>query len=343
MKVIALQLSFFSLFLILLVGLSLLSPNSVSAQEGAVLGIHILHPSEITDAKTLLSPLPTDEWHYVTIPLSLNDLEKPAEWQHFFTKAKEKKVIPLVRLTTRFENGAWKIPTREETVKLLDFLNTLQWPTDQRHIIVFNEVNHAKEWGGQINPGQYGQVLRFVSTWLDAHQTNYVILPAAMDLAAPNGSETREAFTYLNQMADSDPDVLSLVDYWNSHSYPNPGFSAAPQRTAVNSLRGFEHELAYLQKKTGKEYQVFITETGWQSSKILDRSLEQYYDYALINIWSDSRVIAVTPFLLKGAPGPFSGFTFLDQNNLPTPQYTAYQKAVLKKQESILLYEEPQP
>jgi len=326
--------SVIGLFFIFTAFFTKLQKPIVYAQGGSVLGIHILNLGELKDAKTLVAQNDSDSWHYVTIPLSLNDLERTVEWQAFFDQAKNEKIIPLVRLTTTYDNGNWKIPTRDETLKLLDFLNQLQWPTDERHLIVFNEVNHRQEWGGELEPEKYATILRFVSTWAKAQPDQYVVLPAAMDLAAPNGPTTMEAFTYLRRMQTHDSDIFAFVDYWNSHSYPNPGFSSSPERQTQDSLRGFQHELTYLKKVTNRDYQVFITETGWASNKATDRWLESYYFYALQHVWSDPRVIAVTPFLLKGDPGPFKKFTFLDKNNQPTLHYTALQKALLKWREN---------
>lgn len=320
-RAVASSLLFFTLFFHLSVGMA--------QAQGSVLGIHILSPWELSDATELLkSDTNTDDWHYVTIPVGLDDLDKAAEWQAFFNQAREHKVIPIVRLTTRIENEAWKVPNRQEIVALVGFLSRLEWPTSERHIIVFNEVNHAKEWGGSIDPEEYARVLEFTSNWARSEQKNYVVMPAAMDLAAPNGRETMEAFNYLNKMASANPDIFKTVDVWNSHSYPNPAFSAAPTKNGQNSLRGFEYELKYLKDKTGQDYKVFITETGWVVNRQTQRKLDGYYAYAMKNIWSNPQVVAVTPFLLRGAPGPFEGFTFLDQNSQPTLQYQALQKAL---------------
>jgi hypothetical protein len=319
-SIVLLLLSFLQLFV-----------SPVFATEGAVLGIHILNPSDLGQAKELLKTEKTkDEWHYVTIPLSLNDLNKHGEWNEFFKLAKQEKFTPIVRLVTRFEKGAWTVPTKKEITNYFVFLNSLDWPTDKKYIIVFNEVNHAKEWGGNINPDQYADVLKFTSNWAKSENKNYQILPAAMDLAAPNGGETMEAFAYLDNMRQSDPDIFQYLDYWNSHSYPNPGFSAAPTRTEKNSLNGFKYELSYLKEKTGREYQTFITETGWADNSKTHSRLANYYDYAAEQIWSDPRIVAVTPFILRGAPGPFAAFTFLDRNDKPTDQYHAYQQAMNK-------------
>jgi len=308
---------------------SLFQAFPVYAQTGSVLGIHIMNTSEAPQASELLrgNGLP-DEWHYVTIPLTLNDLDKQKDWQAFFDYAKSQKLIPIVRLSTRAENGAWAIPTHKDVVDLIDFLSALNWPTDEKYIVIFNEVNHAQEWGNSIDPAGYTNMLTFSSDWAKSENKNFKVLPAAMDLAASNTSTTEEAFDYLDKMRAADSDIFQYVDYWNSHSYPNPGFSASPKLSGKQSLRGYQTELAYVKDKSGLDLKTFITETGWVDTSSNHRWLSNYYLYATQNVWNDDRIMAVTPFVLQGAPGPFSQFTFLDANGNPTQQYHAYQDAI---------------
>lgn len=309
-------------------------------------GMHILNVHELDLAKQVLGDIytvngsqenqtnqtdqtdQTQSWHYITVPFTLSDLNSLNDWQQFFDQARKKRIIPLVRLTTVFENGAWQQPTRQQIVAQISALGRLQWPTEKKHIIIFNEVNHAAEWGGVIDPVGYADYLHFASHWAKSEDSEFVILPAAMDLAAPNGVKTTEAFTYLNTMIAHNPDVFAAIDIWNSHSYPNPAFSAPPTNGGQNSLRGFEKELEFIEAKTGKKYPVIITETGWDLRNARQPQLAPYYLYTLQHIWSDSRVLGVTPFILKGDPGPFSGFGFVDANNQPTQQYRALQWAV---------------
>lgn len=298
---------------------------------GQVLGVHILHPAEMEEAATLIkNEYNQDDWSYVTMTLSLEDLAKKDEWQKAFDQAKNYKIKPIVRLVTRFdsEKNAWAVPTRAEIVSYFSFLNSLTWPTENKLLIAFNEVNHASEWGGSLNPGQYAGILSFVADWAHTENNHYLILPAAMDLAANNSGNTREAFAYLNQMLEGEPDVFSKIDFWNSHSYPNPAFSSAPQKTGQNSLSGFAYELDWLKEKTGRELKVFITETGWEENSKTKNKLYNYYSYAAEKIWTDERIVAVTPFVLKGDPGPFSKFTLIKGDNQTTIQYTAVQNAI---------------
>ncbi|MEN8252891.1 MAG: hypothetical protein ABFQ62_00730 [Patescibacteria group bacterium] len=304
--------------------------NRVIAADSRVLGIHILRPEEISQAKSLLLEENQEEWKYITIPLSLEDLNRKDNWQEFFWKAKEAKFIPIVRLVTRFDNESWQLPNKKEITNQISFLSSLEWPTPERHIIVLNEVNHAPEFGGQIDPSRYAKILEFTSNWAHSEAKNYKVLPAAMDLAASNTSQTMEAFLYLEKMYAANPEVFDTLDYWNSHSYPNPGFVSSPTRHDKKSLRGFEHELAFVKDKTGKDLQVFITETGWRDTSATSRWLDSYYEYAMQHIWSDPRIKAVTPFILQGSPGPFAAFSFLDEAGQPNRQYYAYRNLIEK-------------
>lgn len=304
----------------------------VKSAKAAALGIHLLHPNEVTEAVSLLKPEGAPPvWTYVTIPLSLADLEKKQQWQQAFDQAKKHQFIPLVRLATSFDaaSNAWKIPNHYEIMQLFAFLNELNWPYEKRYVIIFNEPNHRSEWGGQLDPSSYTQILRFSADWAHTEKNGgYVVLPAAMDLAAPNGANTMEAFSYLQQMLQSDPEIFTKIDYWNSHSYPNPAFSAPAHRQGKNSLHGFLAELAWLEKHTQIKAKVFITETGWEENALTRNKLNEYYQYANEKIWSHESVITVTPFILKGDPGPFSRFSFIDKNGATTKQFTAYSRQV---------------
>lgn len=304
------------------------SASFVEASE--VLGVHILHPDELTSASELLKLNEDQNWHYVTIPLSVDEIDNVEDWQDFFDRAGRYRLIPIVRMTTRFnpELNAWEVPTRKEVVDWVDFLAKLDWPTNNRYIIILNETNHAKEYGGRIDPAGYADILDFASRWAVFRHPEFEVLPGAMDLAADGNLGTMQAIPYLDQMVAAEPTVFDYISYWNSHSYPNPGFSAPPTTDGLNSLRGFEYELAWLRSKVDRELQVFITETGWEENTRTRYRLNEYYAYAYQNIWSDDRIKAITPFVLRGAPGPFAGFSLLDETGQPTYQYLAYRQLI---------------
>ena len=298
-----------------------------AALNSQVMGMHIMQTGELEQFRQVYKD---EEWRYVTIPFTFADLQKKKEWQDFMDQAEKMRVIPILRLSTGFDQSinAWKIPTRKNIIDMADFLAKLDWHQDEKFIIVFNEVNHAAEWGGKVDPLLYGGILQFTSYWFHSEGCNFKILPAAMDLAANNSAITREAFGYLESLIQFHPDIFDSIDYWNSHSYPNPDFAASPKRIGQNSVRGFLYELTWLKNKTGKDFQVMITETGWASSYLTNYSLDDYYFYALNYIWSDKRVKAVTPFIMKGSPGPFASFSFFDAQGNPTVQLFSLQKAM---------------
>lgn len=293
--------------------------------------MHVLSIDEVRPAVTLLREQGKDsqDWYYITIPFTLADLERQDQWQRFFAEAKQLRVLPIVRLATVPEGASWKIPTQKNIVDQLNLLAHLEWPTAERRVIIFNEVNHAKEWGNTIDPVQYAELFRFSSLWARSLNKNFIIMPAAMDLAAPNSSVTRDAFSYLSAMHSADNDIFRYADAWNSHSYPNPGFSAPPQRQGKNSLFGYQYELAFLKEKGVETLPVYITETGWEENRKTSRYLSSYYQYAVDRIWEpDERIVAVTPFVFNGAPGPFAGFSFLSADGKPTLHYTALKKVL---------------
>jgi len=308
--------------------LSLVSARSVK------LGIHLMKVEELSLVKPLLkeprghSAIFKQDWHYVTVPFTLSDLGQSDRWQKFFNQAKKQRIIPILRLTTRFKQGHWQVPSRKNIVDQINFLSHLNWPTTEKYIIAYNEPNHAAEWGGKVDPQAYAITLAFVADWAHTENNGFVVLPAGLDQAAPNGKKTMEAFNFLNRMWTSDAEVFQKIDVWNAHAYPNPGFIASPYSTSKMSLRSFIYELNWLKQKTGRDFQVAITETGWRDTPLTHWKLTAYYSYALKNIWSDPRVIAVTPFTLKGSPGPFSQFSFLNASGKPTGQYHALQAAI---------------
>lgn len=302
----------------------ILNPMKVQAQAD-ILGIHLLSPSEISAARDLLSTKDGGV-HYVTVPFTFDDLNHRDRWQAFLRDAKTANLKPLLRLTTRFEAGSWVVPTRSDIMKMAKFLSSLDWQTDELPIILFNEPNHAKEWGGRLDPEEYARISEFAIDWFKTEPKKYLLLPAGLDLAAPTGKETLEAFSYWQRALTEVPQLFEKLDGWTSHSYPNPGFVSDPWKTDKRSLRGYQHELTFISRYTSKQLPVYITETGWNNEAFSVKQMQWYYQVAYKNIWnSDPRIKAVTPFLLQGAPGTFAPFSFLDALGKPTKAYAAYQ------------------
>lgn len=308
------------LILIVLFAVCCLFCTTSKASAQTKLGVHLLQPEEIHQAHDLLPG-----GGYLTVVLPANQLDE-TKWQSFFDSAQEYNFTPIIRLATEFQEQSWRLPTKKDITRFAHFLNQLNWYQDQLNIIVFNEPNHAAEWGGQVDPISYAQTLAFTADWFHTEPKQYLILNAALDAAAPNGPITASASSFLSELHQADPTVLKKIDTWNSHSYPNPHFSASPYQTNPQSIRGYQHELAQLKLLTDKDLDCFITETGWSSNKLSFQTIALYYQHALDQVWlPDEKIKAITPFLLNAQAGPFQVFSLLDKTGQPTPAYKIIQ------------------
>lgn len=317
------QFKIFGILLIFLIGM--VFPRTSFANSQDKLGVHIMHIDEISLAGEFFYNLDLDreQWRYVTVPMVLADLKQFDTWQKNFHLAKKYKIRPIIRLATEFKDNAWQIPTKKDVVEQLEFLGKLDWPDSERTVIAYNEVNHAAEWGGRLDPAGYADILQFVLAWAHSEPKRITVLPAALDLDAPSSNNTRRALVFWQQVYDARPELFTELDGWNSHSYPNPGFIGSPRNSGLNSINGFVVELSWLDQLISQKLPVYITETGWRDTLSTGYRLSGNYEYALSNVWSNDRVKAVTPFVLKSQPGPFAEFSFLNELNLPTRQHTS--------------------
>jgi hypothetical protein len=78
-----------------------------------------------------------------------DDLD-PERWQVFMDLAAENDLMPVLRLATTFDldKGWWNAPQADADggytswgENYATFLNALNWPTEQKHVILLNEPN----------------------------------------------------------------------------------------------------------------------------------------------------------------------------------------------------------
>src|SRR3989344_154213 len=275
-------------------------------------------------------------WGYVTVVMRADDRNRE-KWQRTFERMRELKLIPIVRLATSVEGGVWKkaaYTDLDEVRNWVEFLNSLGWVVKNRYVVLFNEPNHAKEWGATISPDEYAKTVRVYHDFLKAASADFFILPAGMDLAASKTPVTMAANDYWKGMYRADPDVFKLFDGFVSHSYPNPGFSGSVWERGQRSVRGFEWEVDYLRGYgLADNLPVFITETGWAHSEGVGRPSRGYLNSAVVadnlktaftSIWDQSNIVAVTPFILNYQDVPFDNFSWTRPGGGETyPQYQA--------------------
>lgn len=150
-------------------------------------GIHILNESDIPEASRLVNSN-GGSWGYVTLVIR-EDEKDVGRWEGFFNELKAKRLIPIVRLATKTENGNWAKPGEDSAQTWKEFLDKLPWPISNRYVVVFNEPNHRGEWGGELNPEEYASIL---DSFVDQFNDDYFVLPAGLDVAAPNSANWKE-------------------------------------------------------------------------------------------------------------------------------------------------------
>jgi hypothetical protein len=305
-------------------------------------GIHVLFPEEVSDAAPLVNSGGGD-WGYVTIPIQASDrsLDK---WQKFMDDCARRHLIPIIRLATTgdyFVQGSWSEPSKYDVLDFANFLNSLDWPTKNRYIIIFNEPNRGDEWGGAPDAAAYAIILDYATKIFKQTNPNFFVISAGLDNGAANiPGKSIDEFSFMQEMNDAVPGIFAEIDGLGSHSYPNPGFAATPSDYRMG-IYSFYYQNQLVENLTGKKLPVFITETGWSSDKISDSTQADYYANAFSNYWSDPQIVAVTPFILRAGQGPYFQFAFL-KNGGTTQVYTAYKNFTKVKGEPQIDYV-PQP
>ncbi|HRN69948.1 MAG TPA: hypothetical protein PLS49_02075 [Candidatus Woesebacteria bacterium] len=310
---------YFGFFLLFL----LVFPIQVLAQElpeNNKFGIHIAqaHDEDIERADELVNSS-GGEWGYITLVIQENDRDVH-KWQSIFNKLREKKLIPIIRLATQPENANWRRPNEENAKEWVSFLDKLNWVVKDRYIILFNEPNHAAEWGGEVDAVSFAKVNKVFAEELKKSNSDYIIMMGGLDLSAPSSRPHYEDAgiffeTVINEIGSTD--FNKLFDGLASHSYPNPGFVGSPSDTGRKSVRGYEWELQLLQSLGVKELPVFITETGWNGSALSRETVARNFNIAFNSVWlPDKRVKAVTPFILNYQTEPFLQFSWVKPQNV---------------------------
>lgn len=315
---------FFTLiFLILLLPQPTYAIDNPLLQPNNKIGIHLFFPSEIHDASKLINSSGGD-WGYVTIPIQSNDHDLK-KWQNFMLACKKYHVIPILRLATTIDSTnteVWKKPQLTDVIEIAAFLDKLSWPTQNRYVVIYNEINRADEWGGTINPSEYANILSFAVTIFKSKSPDFFVISAGLDNAAPNkGLQFMNEYEFMRQMNIAVPGIFYQIDGLASHSYPNPGFSQAPNTNSMMGVASFKYERNLAKELTGKDLPVFITETGWSGELVSDELKIKYYQQTFDTIWNDPTIIAVTPFIFEARNGDFEKFSFLTSTGSATKQY----------------------
>ncbi|TMI85841.1 MAG: hypothetical protein E6H08_21940 [Bacteroidetes bacterium] len=317
---------------------SLVQPLSAFAVENPlqkqnnIFGVHILFPVELESAAKLVNSSGGD-WGYVLIPIQSGDKDI-TKWQDFMNRAKHLHLIPILRLATEgdyFNTSVWRKPTFTDILDFANFLDSLYWPTKNRYVIVYNEPNRGDEWGGKANPEEYAHILSYAVTAFKTKNPDFFIISSGFDNAAATSTTSFDQYEYITKMNQVVPGIFNQIDGLGSHSYPNPAFAQPPGTLTAQSISSFKFESDLIAKFTSKQLPVFITETGWSRGAVPENNIVTYFPLAFANVWNDSRIVTVIPFLLQAGGGPFEVFSLLKSDGSDTPVSSAIKHIVKVK------------
>ncbi len=321
------------MFLLILLSFFLFRPGHILANDRQIFGLHLTQTTDISQAHYLINSSGGD-WGWVTIVIRTDQLNHQS-WQEFFDNCRRFHLVPIVRLATILDQDNWKRPSISDIDNLASFLNSLNWPSFPQHIITFNEINHASEWGGEVDLKNYADLAVYTAQKFKNLNPNFFIIPAALDLASPSlPPKFESAPNSYQQILQYKPSFFDYFDGLASHSYPNHGYIGSPYDTGQHSILGYSWELNYLKNLgVNKILPTYITETGWPHLQGQDNN-HQYYSIktavsflqiALTKWQSDPIVQAVTPFIFNYPNPPFDHFSWLDKTET---LYSEYQSII---------------
>ncbi|MBI3342278.1 hypothetical protein HY024_04100 [Candidatus Curtissbacteria bacterium] len=308
------------------------------ASQNNIVGIGLLSPdAEVDEAAQLVNT--NGQWGYVLLTI-LKDERNVDRWQKVFNDLNDRKLIPIVRLATKFDSrGFWQRPTDEDARNWADFLSKLYWPTKNRYVQIYNEVNHAQEWGGAADPSDYAKELSKTIDALKSKSQDFFVLNSPLDLALTSSTTSVEAENFYQTMESSVAGIFNKLDGWASHSYPNPDFSASPYKTGRLSILGYRWELSFIKDFTSHDLPVFITETGWRRSDtksgLGEDTIADYYKIAFEQIWKDEDIVAVTPFVFSYDDGAFQAFSFKANEKVLGKKFYDYHEVIKNLQKVV--------
>lgn len=315
------------LFLVLIFPVKIFAIYNPTGVPNNKFGIHVADINDIADTAVLVNSNGGD-WGYVTMVMQDNDHDF-GKWQNIFNQMRRLHLIPIVRLATHPQGNYWIKPEPVDAQPRAQFLNSLNWPIENRYVVLFNEPNHAKEWGNEIDPEGYAEIFVAYAQGLKSASQDFFILPAGFDASATTTSDTLDAGQFINRVVEAKPEIRDLIDGWTSHSYPNPAFSGSPYASGKGTIRSYLWELEYVRiLGFTKNLPVFITETGWVNT-IPTGTVSKNLLIASSAVWQDPVITAVTPFVFSYQGKPFDNFSwkklgssefyphYFDYQNLP--------------------------
>jgi hypothetical protein len=262
---------------------------AVASRGNNPVGINLIRwtePRFLRAAATLVNANGGD-WGYVTVVLVDEDRIDPPGVRRLFEWCATLHLTPIVRIGTRFDAVArsWLRPKLTDPHVWRVFFEQLRWPTAARYVLVGNEPNLGREWGGAVDPAGYAD---YLTAWLDVfqHDERYQIFNGALDASNDTLLPDRmDEFEFIDAMRLARPDIFERLDGWASSPYH---FWWGTERRYT--YRAYESELEAI----GREMSVIVSE--FHPAHVEDPiDVADWYDTAFAYWLADPRVIAATP------------------------------------------------
>ena len=164
----------------------LISKNVIANEPNNKFGIHLAQP-HLEDLKKVSELVNSSggDWGYVTLVIQENDRNRQ-KWQEIFDLLRKYHLIPIIRLATTPLGENWRRPNPSDAYSWAEFLDSLNWVVKNRYVILFNEPNHANEWGGAVDPKDYAKVAFSFAKTLKEKNPNFFVMLAGFDASAPH-------------------------------------------------------------------------------------------------------------------------------------------------------------
>jgi hypothetical protein len=249
------------------------------------------------------------DWGYLTVVWTTQDRDGPmAEYnlQLFLDRCFEFHVQPIVRVATKFEakreptvpgqpavkpnpqgaEGTWTRPDWSEPLKWREFFERGRWPTRHAWIVVGNEPNLGREWGGEVDAAGYA---RYLAHFLDVFEgaPRFDVVSGALDISNTTALPVmQDALEFLDQMGAAVPGLFERLPAWASNPYSVPGHGLGVRYTHL----AYEAEL----DRIGRDMPVLITEAGHLQTGD-EYEIARFYAEAFRDWMADPKVVAATP------------------------------------------------
>ncbi len=270
----------------------------------------------------------------------LNNTPGPqASWVNFVSACYQRQLVPVLRIATMMQNGAWVKPTPDAPGDYTSFANAVKRviqglpldPVLPLYVEVLNETNNNGEWSWQANPTEYAHVLEDVAVALHAIGPRVKVLNGAL---SPGGDY--DNLLYIRAMFAAVPTLGNHLDGWASHTYSgdppernNHNGNAVNPRSAIDA---YTTELAVLADYMPvANLKVIITEMDFVGVDEVERAARMMR--AFRDFWSQwPEIMAVCPWYfcnpLSNGQGPdwvypMSGTLPDGYPTMPKPIYDA--------------------